>query len=81
MKRDTGDFEAEKRLRARRRTKLVPSGGTGEKALAAVTGWLADEDPFFKSIDSVVAARAKHSPRVDRRRRNGRPARPSKDKG
>jgi prevent-host-death family protein len=56
--------------RGRPMAKLVPHGVTGQdESLAAVRGWLADDDPFFERIDSIVAARAGHRPRVLRGRR------------
>ena len=56
--------------RGRPMAKLVPHGATGkDERLAAVRGWLADDDPFFERIDSIVAARAGHRPRVFRGRR------------
>lgn len=56
--------------RGRPMAKLVPHRGTDEdESLAAVRGWLADDDPFFNRIDSIVADRARHRPRVIRARR------------
>jgi len=39
--------------------------------LAAVRGWLEDEDPFFDRVDEAVAARARHRPRAYPGRRRG----------
>jgi prevent-host-death family protein len=60
--------------RGRPMAKLVPHGVTGEEgSLAAVRGWLADDDPFFERIDTIVGARARHRPRVlHGRRRSAR---------
>ena len=55
--------------RGRPMAKLVPHGVAGEESLAAVRGWLAPDDPFFERIDSIVAARSGHRPRVLRGRR------------
>ena len=56
--------------RGRPMAKLVPHGLAGrDESLAAVRGWLADDDPFFERIESIVAARARHRPRVFRERK------------
>ena len=59
--------------RGRPMARLVPlepeEAGEG---LAAVEGWLGAEDPFFDRVDGVVAARARHRPRVWTRRRASR---------
>lgn len=50
--------------RGRPMAKLVPVGPQEPGHLADVQGWLDNEDPFFGEIDSIVEARAEHSPRV-----------------
>lgn len=40
----------------------------GHASLADVIGWLADDDPFFDVMSSIQARRARHLPRVSRRR-------------
>jgi prevent-host-death family protein len=59
--------------RGRPMARLVPpepeEAGEG---LSAVKGWLGAEDPFFDRVDAVVAARARHRPRVWTRRRASR---------
>jgi prevent-host-death family protein len=32
--------------------------------LGDLAGWLEDDDPYFRMIDEIVAARARHRPRV-----------------
>lgn len=32
--------------------------------ISEVKGWLDDKDPFFDIVDSIVADRQKHTPRV-----------------
>jgi prevent-host-death family protein len=54
--------------RGRPMARLVPPGDVGE-GLAAARGWLEADDPFFAAVDSAIAARAKHRPRVQRRGR------------
>ncbi len=56
--------------RGRPMARLVPPVETGE-GLGAVRGWLDDDDPLVQRIDAIVAARAKHRPRVHRRGRVG----------
>lgn len=56
--------------RGRPMAKLVPVTSTAEEeGLGAVRGWLQDDDPFIAAVDAVVAARAKHRPRILRRGR------------
>ena len=55
--------------RGRAMAKLVPLAAEASEGLAAVRGWLDEDDPLFASIDAVVAARSRHRPRVYRRRR------------
>lgn len=55
--------------RGRPMARLIPPAETPEQGLGAVRGWLDDDDPFFEAVDSIVAARAKHVPRVWPRRR------------
>jgi prevent-host-death family protein len=43
--------------------RLVPADQP-EKHLAEVEGWLDEKDPFFRTIESVVRNRTKHSPRI-----------------
>ena len=52
--------------RGRPMAKLVPAGPDRMESLAAVRGWLANDDPFFERVDSIVAARSKHRPRIYR---------------
>jgi prevent-host-death family protein len=40
--------------------------------LADVEGWLDDKHPFIAAVESSVAARARHLPRVLKRRLKGR---------
>lgn len=47
--------------------KLVPPGEGGPAHPAGVKGWLDDDDPFFATIDEIVAVRAHHRPRTARR--------------
>jgi prevent-host-death family protein len=51
--------------RGRPMARLVPpdQAEAGE-GLAGVRGWLDDDDPFFDRVDRIVAARARHRPRV-----------------
>lgn len=47
--------------------KLVPIGADSEPGhLADVQGWLDDDDPFFESVERVVASRAAAPPRAYR---------------
>ena len=56
--------------RGRPMARLVPPGEVGEgQGLAAARGWLEADDPFFAAVDTAVAARAKHRPRIQRRGR------------
>jgi prevent-host-death family protein len=58
--------------RGRPMARLVPvTECGGEQGLAAARGWLDADDPFFATLDSAVAARAKHRPRIQKRTRNG----------
>jgi len=50
--------------RGRPMAKLVPVGAEEPAHLAAVRGWLDNEDPFFDEIDAIVEGRSKHTPRV-----------------
>lgn len=43
--------------------KIVPLEGV-PKHISDVKGWLDDEDPFFDIVNSIVADRAQHTPRV-----------------
>ena len=45
--------------------KLVPIG-TAEKPshLTDIEGWLDNDDAFFSTMDTIVAERAQHTPRV-----------------
>ena len=54
--------------RGRPMAKLVPAGATGEEpGLAAVRGWLDEDDPFFARMHVIVAARSRHRPRISNR--------------
>ena len=53
--------------RGRPMAKLVPAAAVDSEGLAAVRGWLEEDDPLFASIDNIVAARARHRPRIYRR--------------
>ncbi len=45
--------------------RLVPAEPAGRpRHLADVEGWLDDRSPFLAAVDEIVAARAKHLPRV-----------------
>ena len=59
--------------RGRPMAKLVPPAGVESEGLAAVRGWLEDDDPLFASVDAIVAARARHRPRIYRRRKRKAP--------
>ncbi|HEY7698574.1 MAG TPA: type II toxin-antitoxin system prevent-host-death family antitoxin [Vicinamibacteria bacterium] len=53
--------------RGRPMARLVPIDqelGEGETPGAGIRGWLDDDDPFFEIVDEIVAARARHKPRV-----------------
>ena len=57
--------------RGRPMARLVPLGEVGEgQGLAAARGWLDADDPFFAAVDTAIAARAKHRPRIQRGARN-----------
>jgi prevent-host-death family protein len=49
--------------RGRPVARLVPVEDSGW-SLADVTGWLNDDDPFFKFIDEAVESRRHHAPRA-----------------
>ena len=54
--------------RSKPMAKLVPVGSEGAQPhLADVRGWLDERDEFFRTIDQIVKARRKRSPRVLRR--------------
>jgi prevent-host-death family protein len=56
--------------RGRPMARLVPPGEFGEgQGLAAARGWLEADDPFLAAVDTAIAARVKHRPRIRRRRR------------
>jgi prevent-host-death family protein len=56
--------------RGRPMARLVPAGEVGEgQGLAAARGWLEADDPFFATVDTAIAARAKHRPRIQPRGR------------
>ena len=51
--------------RGRPMAKLVPIEAESEnKGLAALRGWLADDDPFFEIMSEIEAARKRHRPRA-----------------
>ena len=54
--------------RGRPMAKLVPPAADESEGLAAVRGWLDEDDPLFASVEAIVAARATHRPRISRRR-------------
>ncbi|MCI0343222.1 MAG: type II toxin-antitoxin system prevent-host-death family antitoxin [Planctomycetales bacterium] len=54
--------------RGRPVARLVPLRPAGQPHLASLKGWLDDDDPFFEALDEIVASRARHVPRVVRRR-------------
>lgn len=55
--------------RGRPMARLVPPDDEPvESGLGAVRGWLSDDDPFLTAVEEIVTARAKHRPRVLRRR-------------
>ena len=59
--------------RGRPMARLVPPDHVEEdRGLASVRGWLDDDDPFFATVDSIVAARARRRPRSYGRRRGER---------
>ncbi|MFV9644844.1 MAG: hypothetical protein ACNYWU_03375 [Desulfobacterales bacterium] len=43
--------------------RLVPTD-INDKNLAQAKGWLAEDDPFFKTIESIVQSRSKHTANV-----------------
>ena len=50
--------------------KLVPPAFQEDAGhLGNVKGWLDEDDPYFTTLDEIVAARARHVPRVLARRR------------
>jgi prevent-host-death family protein len=51
--------------RGRPMAKLVPpSAELDAEHVANVRGWLDDDDPYFRILDEVVAARRRHVPRA-----------------
>ena len=44
--------------------KLVPARQPHAAHLGDVVGWLADDDPFFDSIEEVIRQRSEHTPRA-----------------
>lgn len=53
--------------------KLVPPAFPEDAGhLGNVKGWLDEDDPYFTTLDEIVAARAHHVPRVLGRRRRRR---------
>ncbi|HEY8132189.1 MAG TPA: type II toxin-antitoxin system Phd/YefM family antitoxin [Thermoanaerobaculia bacterium] len=59
--------------RGRPMARLVPPDDEAvEQGLAAVRGWLPENDPFFSAVDEVVDERLKHRPRVVGARRRNR---------
>ena len=53
--------------RGRPMAKLIPVAEPGGRAgLGALRGWLERDDPFFARVDAIVAARARHRPRIPR---------------
>ena len=63
--------------RGRPMAKLVPVDAESEKkGLAALCGWLADDDPFFEIMKGIEAERKRHRPRaLTNRRKKAKPAR------
>lgn len=57
--------------RGRPMAKLVPTEEAEGNGLGALQGWLEEHDPFLEAVDAIVAARAKHKPRVLRRHASG----------
>ena len=56
--------------------KLVPPAFQEDAGhLGNVKGWLDEDDPYFTALDEIVAARARHLPRVLARRRRREPTR------
>lgn len=53
--------------RGRPMAKLVPPAADESEGLATVRGWLDEDDPLFASIEAIVAARARHRPRISGR--------------
>ena len=59
--------------RGRPMARLVPPDSPSpDEGLAAVRGWLEDDDPFLATVDAIVAGRARRRPRVYARRRRSR---------
>ena len=56
--------------RGRPMATLVAAAPVESKGLAAVRGWLEEDDPLFARVDAIVTARATHRPRIFRRTRN-----------
>lgn len=54
--------------RGRPMAQLVPPAADDAEGLAAVRGWLDENDPLFARIDATVAGRATHRPRSFGRR-------------
>ena len=53
--------------------KLVPPAFQEDaRHLGNVKGWLDEDDPYFTTLDEIVAARSRHVPRVLRSRRRRR---------
>lgn len=51
--------------RGRPMARLIPPDEQAvAQGLAAVKGWLPDDDPFFTAVDEVLTGRVKHRPRV-----------------
>jgi prevent-host-death family protein len=49
--------------RGRPVAKLVPVDASVRLHPAKVKGWLDDDDPFFESLDDIIAERVEHRPR------------------
>lgn len=49
--------------RGRPVAKLVPVDAPLRPHPAQLKGWLDDDDPFFESLDNIIAERAEHKPR------------------
>lgn len=54
--------------RGRPMAMLVPPAADESQGLAAVRGWLDEDDPLFARVGAIVTARARHRPRIYRRR-------------
>jgi prevent-host-death family protein len=52
--------------------KLVPVEREERETRFSGVGWLDDDDPFFEIMDQIVAARARHRPRISGRTRRRR---------